>query len=86
MKFLETFVQSGNSGSQIFRENTTGKEEENTKNFVKSPEIRRQSYQNLTEKVKNFVNLAFWRNFCLFSKNATLVTLFSEKRSESDHS
>ena len=22
MKFLETFVQSGNSGSQIFRENT----------------------------------------------------------------
>ena len=59
MKFLETFVQSGNPGSQIFRENTTEREEENTKNSVNSPKIRRQSYQNLTEKFKIFVNLAF---------------------------
>ena len=49
-----------------------------TKFFVKSPDIRRQSYQNLTEKVKNVVNLAFSPNVCLFSKNGTLLTLSSE--------
>ena len=89
MKFLETFVQPGNSDRRNFSWNQQKLMTQKSRKHEKFREIAGHSAPELPDfdrKSKTIRQFGVFTKFLPLSKNATLETLSLVKQSELDHS